>query len=165
MKLLRQFPLLLSLLAITLPLSRAYGDNYTCHFAPSVPEDRRPNPNRLRLVQYNVDFFFLDQSSGGLVCPGTDCPWPDAATAQAHALRVATVLKELRPDIVNLCEVEGCDEMQWLARHLNDAESEEEMERGDGGRERQGGFYNYYLLKGQDTFTVGNVEAMSIRWD
>jgi hypothetical protein len=163
MTLLRFIPHLLFLLTTTPPPSHAYGDNYTCHFAPSVPEDRRPSPNRLRLVQYNVEFFFLDQSSGGLVCPGTDCPWPDAATAQAHALRVATVLKELRPDIVNLCEVEGCDEMEWLARQLNDAEYEEQVEKGNGGRASKDGFYNYYLLKGQDTFTVGNVEAVCIK--
>jgi len=56
------------------------------------------------------------------------------------------VLKELRPDVVNLCEVEGCDEMEWLARQLNTAE--EEVEEG------KAGYYNYFLLKGQDTFTV-----------
>ena len=43
--------LLLLLLAVTLPLLHAYGENYTCHFAPSVPEDRRPRPSRLRIVQ------------------------------------------------------------------------------------------------------------------
>lgn len=91
------------------------------------------------------------------MCPGADCPWPDAATAQAHALRVATVLKELRPDVVNLCEVEGCDEMEWLARQLNEAEDKEEaaaQEGEEGGREGKAAHYNYYLLKGQDTFTV-----------
>jgi len=93
------------------------------------------------------------------VCPGADCPWPDAATAQAHAMRVATVLKELRPDVVNLCEVEGCDEMQWLARQLNDAEDEEEKEGEEGLREGKAGYYNYYLLKGQDTFTVSVVHG------
>ena len=49
---------------------------------------------------------------------------------------------------MNLCEVEGCDEMEWLARQLNDAEDEE------GAREGKAGYYNYFLLKGQDTFTV-----------
>eukprot|EP00624_Nannochloropsis_granulata_P003156 evm.model.NODE_26015_length_37756_cov_44.158253.8 len=53
--------------------------------------------------------------------------------------------------------------MEWLARQLNDAEYEEQVEKGNGGRASKDGFYNYYLLKGQDTFTVGNVEAVCIK--
>jgi hypothetical protein len=78
------------------------------------------------------------------MCPGTDCPWAnetvvstsfrassrclmhapvdkatDALTtcarqAIAHAEKVAGVLAELNADVVNLCEVEGCDELDYL---------------------------------------------------
>lgn len=146
--------LLFATLLLFLSSAHAYRENYTCHFAPSIPEDRRPSPYRLRIVQFNVEFFFLDQSEGGLVCPGPDCPWPDAETAHAHALRIANVLKELRPDIVNLCEVEGCDEINWLATRLNEEASERVQEEAGPDTPTQAFGYNYFLLKGQDTFTV-----------
>ena len=57
------------------------------------------------------------------------------------------MLQDLKPDIANLCEVEGCDEMFWLAETLNAGEEEEGL----------GAYYNAFLLKGQDTFTVGGL--------
>ena len=36
---------------------------------PSEHQDRRPDKSRLRVVQYNVEFFFLDHSTGGVPCP------------------------------------------------------------------------------------------------
>ena len=51
-----------------------------------------------------------------------------------------THTKELRPDILNLCEVEGCDEVAWLAERLNEEEAQEEEEEGGGG-------YGYYLVR------------------
>lgn len=32
-------------------------------------QDRRPDKTRLRVVQYNVEFFFLDHWTGGVPCP------------------------------------------------------------------------------------------------
>jgi hypothetical protein len=37
---------------------------------PPKTQDRRPDKSRLRVVQYNVEFFFLDHSTGGVPCPG-----------------------------------------------------------------------------------------------
>jgi hypothetical protein len=48
--------------------------------------------------------------------------------------------QELRPDILNLCEVEGCDEVAWLAEKLNAEEAQEEEEAAGGG-------YGYYLVR------------------
>lgn len=47
--------------------------------------------------------------------------------------------QDLNPDILNLCEVEGCDEVAWLAARLN----EEEAHEADGGA----GAYGYYLVR------------------
>lgn len=38
--------------------------------AESNAQDRRQDKTRLRVVQYNVEFFFLDHSTGGIPCPG-----------------------------------------------------------------------------------------------
>lgn len=46
--------------------------------------------------------------------------------------------QELRPDILNLCEVEGCDEVAWLADRLNEEEAQ------DGAA---AGAYGYYLVR------------------
>jgi endonuclease/exonuclease/phosphatase family metal-dependent hydrolase len=56
---------------------------------------------------------------------------------------VAETIKTLNPDIVNLCEVEGCDELNQLILELNDET------------------YLPYLKKGNDTGTGQNVGMIS----
>lgn len=53
-------------------------------------------------------------SSSSGKCPGSGCPWPDAAAAQEHAEAVGAVLRSLDGDVVHLCEVQGCDELAFL---------------------------------------------------
>lgn len=98
--------------------------------------DRRPNKNALRIMQYNVEWLFIDPYSG---CPGNDCTWKNESEAETHMTYVADVIKTLNPDIVNMCEVEGCDELNMLITELNDKS------------------YLPYLKKGTDTGTGQNV--------
>jgi exonuclease III len=56
---------------------------------------------------------------------------------------VSNVVKELNPDIINFCEVEGCDELNILKDKLND------------------NTYMPYLKKGTDTSTGQNVGMLT----
>jgi exonuclease III len=100
--------------------------------------DRRSNKSNLRLVQYNVEWLFIDYCSSSN-CPGNGCTWKTQEDAINHLSYVSKVVNELNPDILNLCEVEGCDELVDLIQELDYTT------------------YNYYLKKGTDTSTGQNV--------
>lgn len=101
-------------------------------------DDRRANNSTFRLVQYNAEWLFIDYYSSAK-CPGSGCSWHTVDEAQTHLTNVANVLKELNADMVNICEVEGCDELNMLIGELND------------------NTYKPYLIKGTDTSTGQNV--------
>jgi exonuclease III len=103
--------------------------------------DRRKNPNSLRLVQYNVEWLFIDYYST-MDCPGNGCTWHNITDAQTHMNYVANTISILQPDIINLCEVEGCDELNLLKDQLDSS-------------------YNFYLKKGTDTGTGQNVGMLT----
>ena len=98
--------------------------------------DRRTNKTTFRLVQYNVEWLFIDYYSSAN-CPGNGCTWKTETDAQTHLSYVTNVLTELNPDLVNFCEVEGCDELNMV---INGSTA-----------------YNPYLKKGTDTSTGQNV--------
>ena len=100
------------------------------------PTDRRKDTSVVRLVQYNVEWFFIDYYANA-DCPGNNCSWHNATEANTHLTYVANVVKELNPDIMNLCEVEGCDELGMLIKNVSPD-------------------YNPYLIKGADTSTGQN---------
>lgn len=101
-------------------------------------EDRRNNKTSLRLVQYNVEWLFVDYYSN-FDCPGS-CTWNNETEALKHLDNVANVINKLNPDIINLCEVEGCDELNMVIDKLDDKIN-----------------YKPYLKKGTDTSTGQNV--------
>lgn len=103
--------------------------------------DRRKDKNALRLVQYNVEWLFIDYYANA-DCPGNGCPWHNQEDAQTHLNYVSQVLKEVNPDIINFCEIEGCDELNILKEHLDSS-------------------YNPYLKKGTDTATGQNVGMLT----
>lgn len=103
--------------------------------------DRRANKNTLRLVQYNVEWLFIDYYSP-MNCPGTGCTWVNQSEAETHMNYVAKVVDYLNPDIINFCEVEGCDELNILKDKLD-------------------GTYNSYLKKGTDSSTGQNVGMLT----
>ena len=108
----------------------------------STLEDRRVIKNRLRLVQYNVEWLFIDYYSP-MNCPGSGCTWVNQSEANIHMNYVTNVVKKLNPDIINFCEIEGCDELSILKQNLNDTT------------------YNAYLKKGTDTSTGQNVGMLT----
>lgn len=104
--------------------------------------DRRTNKDKLRLVQYNVEWLFIDYYSA-MNCPGSGCTWVNQSEAETHMDYVSKVIKQLNPDIINFCEVEGCDELNILKDKLND------------------NTYTPYLKKGTDTSTGQNVGMLT----
>ena len=126
-------------LGLTLCLSFIKGDT-ECPVVSSFG-DRRKDTSSLRLVQYNVEWLFIDYYSA-MDCPGDGCTWHSVADAETHLSYVANVVKNLQPDIINFCEVEGCDELNILKGQLDPT-------------------YNAYLKKGTDTATGQNVGMLT----
>ena len=89
------------------------ADSY-CPNAPKTSQDRRSNTSRFRVVQFNAEWLFIDGFDN---CPGTTCPWTTQQMAEEHLASVAGLIADLDGDLVNLCEVESCDELHDL---LND---------------------------------------------
>ena len=131
---------LLSMFFFTLH-SFAYGTDTECPIVTTFG-DRRKDKNTLRLVQYNVEWLFIDYYSSAN-CPGSGCSWHTQEDAQTHMSYVTNVIKNLQPDIINFCEVEGCDELNILKDQLNDTS------------------YNPYLKRGTDTSTGQNVGMLT----
>lgn len=104
--------------------------------------DRRTNKNSLRLVQYNVEWLFVDYCNSS-DCPGNGCPWHTVSDAQTHLSYVSDVISTLNPDIINFCEIEGCDELNMLVDSLGNIN------------------YKPYLKKGTDTSTGQNVGILT----
>ena len=107
----------------------------------TIAGDRRLDKSKLRIVQYNVEWLFIDYYSA-MKCPGTGCTWVNQSEAETHMDYVSNVVKELNPDLINLCEVEGCDELNILKDKLDDS-------------------YSPYLIKGTDTSTGQNVGMLT----
>ena len=112
-----------------------------CPVVTNPGGDRRTDKNKLRLVQYNVEWLFIDYYSSSN-CPGSGCTWKNQTAANTHMTYVSNVIKDINPDIINFCEVEGCDELNILKGELDNS-------------------YNPYLLKGTDTSTGQNVGMLT----
>lgn len=96
---------------------------------------------KLRLMQYNVEWLFLDYYKPA-DCPGNGCTWKNYTMSLEHTQHLATVIKKYSPDIINLCEVEGCDEINTLIQLVDPT-------------------YTAYLIQGTDTSTGQNVGMMT----
>jgi exonuclease III len=123
---------------LTLLVNKTVGET-ECPTVINIGEDRRSNKNSLRLVQYNVEWLFIDYYSP-MNCPGSGCSWHNSDEAITHMDYVADVINKLNPDLINFCEVEGCDELNILLTKLKNNSS-----------------YKSYLKKGTDTATGQNV--------
>jgi len=126
--------------------TRVLGETY----CPTVPSTAPTSYSKtsIRLVQYNVEWFFLDYCAASN-CPGSGCSWTNESEAVLHENYLANVVQELDPDILNLCEVEGCDELQSLANLLNANTSMSTAQ------------YNPYMVQGKDTSTGQNVGMLT----
>lgn len=103
--------------------------------------DRRINKDKLRLVQYNVEWLFIDYYKP-MDCPGSGCTWKNISEAEIHMDYVQNIIKYLDPDIINFCEIEGCDELNLIKTSLNTG-------------------YEPYLIQGTDTSTGQNVGMLT----
>lgn len=83
-----------------------------------------------------TEWLFIDKYNN---CPGSGCPWSNSTAAWAHLEAISSIVKQFNPDIVNFCEVEGCNELNHVIKELGD----------DG--------YAPYLKQGADTSTGQNV--------
>ncbi len=117
--------------------------NIECPVVSSI-DDRRTNKTTLRLVQYNVEWLYIDYYAN-MNCPGNGCTWTTLANAEKHMTYVTNVTRYLNPDIINFCEVEGCDELNLVKDLLNTNTS----------------LYQSYLKWGTDTSTGQNVGMLT----
>ena len=119
-----------------------------CNLSPGVAKNRAflrtrdyPETNGvLRIMQYNVEWLFTNVYNG---CPGTSCTWATEDEAFKHLGVVMDRINDVQPSIVHFCEIEGCDEMDYLRAGIDGAE------------------YNPYLIFGKDTSTGQNVGVLS----
>lgn len=115
-----------------------YASDMDCPYVNiSTVHDRRTDKSKLRLIQYNTEWLFIDYYKSA-DCPGNGCTWKTVSDAQTHLEYVSSVIKKLNPDIINLCEVEGCDELNEVIQYLDSS-------------------YIPYLKKGTDSATGQNV--------
>ena len=112
-----------------------------CPAVSISPQDRRSDKSALTLVQYNVEWLFTDYC-GSSDCPGDGCSWKNSSEANTHLQYVSKIIKDINPDIINFCEVEGCDELNLLKNNLDSS-------------------YLPYLKKGKDSSTGQNVGIMT----
>jgi exonuclease III len=75
-------------------------------------------------------------------CPGDGCTWKNQSEAIKHMDYVSQRIKSINPDIINFCEVEGCDELTIVKNNLDSS-------------------YTPYLKKGTDTSTGQNVGMLT----
>ena len=107
----------------------------------TIRGDRRTDKSKLRIVQYNVEWLFVDYYSPAN-CPGDGCKWKNQSEVMKHMGYISERIKDINPDIINFCEVEGCDELNMLKDQLD-------------------GSYLPYLIKGKDTSTGQNVGMLT----
>ena len=74
------------------------GDN-ECPVVTSLVV-RRVNKKSLRLMQYNVEWLFIDYYSNAN-CPGDGCSWKNQSDAEKHMSYVSKAIKNLNTDIIN----------------------------------------------------------------
>jgi exonuclease III len=117
-----------------------YSSDTQCPFSPTNPTDRRTDKSSIRLVQYNIEWMFYDEYSG---CPGSSCVWANQSEVLTHMDYISNIINDLNPDIVNFCEIEGCDEINMLIERTNPS-------------------FNPYLIKGTDSSTGQNVGMMTL---
>jgi endonuclease/exonuclease/phosphatase family metal-dependent hydrolase len=98
------------------------------------------------VATFNAAFLFLGTESHGLSCPGADCPWATTADAESHVLQIASVIKSLDADIVQLNEVEDCTVLEAVITQL--------QALGDSS-------YQPYLVRGTDTSTGQNAALLT----
>ena len=118
------------------------SDTECPYISTSTNHDNRTNKNKLRLVQHNIEWMFYDYYSNSN-CPGSGCTWATQSEVITHMDLISQIINDLNPDIINFCEIEGCDELEMIKSRTNPS-------------------YNKYLIKGTDTSTGQNVGMLTL---
>jgi len=118
------------------------ASEFYCPTVSTKGEDRRNNTSTFRIVQFNAEWLFVD---GYDSCPGSTCPWKTNSDATKHVSAIASVIADLNPDLVNLCEVESCHELTLL--------TEDSKLVGKG--------YKPYMIQGTDSSTGQDVGMLT----
>lgn len=120
--------------------------SYDCPYVnQNYLNDRREDNSKLRLVQFNAEWLFIDYYSPSN-CPGNGCSWTTLDDANYHMSLISNIITELNPDIINICEVESCNELNML---IDEIDMNKDVNATN--------TYNPYLIKGTDTSTGQNV--------
>jgi exonuclease III len=91
---------------------------------------------KFRLVQFNTQWLFTDYNTI-IDCPGKGCVWRTMKEANIHLDYISNIINELKPSIINLCEIQGETEIQKLVQNTNKE-------------------YKSYIVKGTDNGTFQN---------
>lgn len=115
--------------------------NCDCPLVDTPNNDRRTDNETLKIMQYNVEWAFLEYYKGA-DCPGNGCPWKTENMSYNHLLHVSNIINKFNPDIVNICEIEGCNELNYLINRTTEN-------------------FKPYLIQGTDTSTGQNVGMLT----
>jgi exonuclease III len=124
-----------------------------------VPVNTTKNSPIIRVVQMNAEWLFVDEYAL-FGCPGEACPWKNTSQAQKHLEYIATIIQDLNPDIINICEVEGCDELKMLVDSIQ-YNVPVVNKIGRPKVETSTSLYQPYLIQGTDTSTGQNVGLLT----
>ena len=130
--------------------------------SPTLSTDRRQNKTSLRIVQYNTEWLFLDYYASS-DCPGQGCSWHNQSAATTHMEYVGRIVQELNPDIINICEVEGCDELNALINAMVPNAMEPNVVEPNvvEPSSTTTSAYRSYMVQGKDTSTGQNVGMLT----
>lgn len=112
----------------------------TCHVNDERGSDRRTDKTVLQVLEFNVEWLFLNRSGTNIKCPG-DCSWRTGKSAWLHLQRIAEFLDRINADLIHFNEVESEFVLQQLIHAMP----------------VHGKHYRAYLIPGTDTTTGQNV--------
>ncbi len=90
--------------------------NITFEFVKYFAYDNRKDKHKLRLVQYNTRFLFSESNN----CPGKGCDWKNKIQQNEHFIKISKIIKQINPDIINLCEINTSEILNKLVMSLHD---------------------------------------------
>jgi exonuclease III len=78
--------------------------------------DNRKDKHALRLVQFNTRYLYSKSNN----CPGNGCDWKNEIQQNEHFIKISKIIKQINPDIINLCEINTSEILNKLVMSLHD---------------------------------------------
>ncbi len=113
-----KYVLFISLTIILIIIALLIKFNIITKIVRYFTNDNRIDKTKLRLVQYNAEFLYSD--SNIIDCPGKDCDWKTDYAQDKHFAQISKIIKEVNPDILNLCEINTNLILNQITNSLND---------------------------------------------